>query len=127
MNDETDEVKVPTATKKESESEEGPGRLYDAFAQAELVAERLKLLDYERKFVPLGDSLKPIPRQMPMNECHANELFFDFNCFFNYLMGQTLLRPLHKHWRAVPFVHQPLRVAHQKVGRRSIDGNATRI
>ncbi|KAL3101452.1 hypothetical protein niasHT_020771 [Heterodera trifolii] len=93
MNDETDEAKVPTATKKENESEEGPGRLYEAFAQAELVAERLKLLDYEREFVPLGDSLKPIPRHYFAFSTNIGEQFHLFTSLCAWLIRKSGVDP----------------------------------
>lgn len=40
----------------------GPGRLYEIFNQNEMVIERLKLLNYEKHFVSLDDSLKTVPR-----------------------------------------------------------------
>ena len=46
----------------ENASEEGPGHLYEVYAQNELVAERLKLLNYEAEFLALGNSLRTVPK-----------------------------------------------------------------
>uniref|UniRef100_A0A183C2W7 Intraflagellar transport protein 57 homolog n=1 Tax=Globodera pallida TaxID=36090 RepID=A0A183C2W7_GLOPA len=67
-------------------AEEGPGRLYEAFAQAELVTERLKLLEYERVFVPLGDSLKPVSRHYFVLSTNIGEQFHLFTSLCAWLI-----------------------------------------
>jgi hypothetical protein len=49
--------------------EDNPGRLFAVYSQNELVAERLKLLNYETEFVSLDDSLKAVPRFVESNDC----------------------------------------------------------
>uniref|UniRef100_A0A914HGT5 Non-specific serine/threonine protein kinase n=1 Tax=Globodera rostochiensis TaxID=31243 RepID=A0A914HGT5_GLORO len=67
-------------------AEEGPGRLYETFAQAELVTERLKLLEYERVFVPLGDSLKPVTRHYFVLSTNIGEQFHLFTSLCAWLI-----------------------------------------
>lgn len=42
----------------------GPGYLYEIFSQNELVAERMKLLNYEREFLSIPGSLRALSRYL---------------------------------------------------------------
>lgn len=69
--------------------EDNPGRLFAVYSQNELVAERLKLLNYETEFVSLDDSLKAVPRHYFVKSTNVGEQFHIFSSLCVWLIRKA--------------------------------------
>ncbi|KAF7639827.1 hypothetical protein Mgra_00000747 [Meloidogyne graminicola] len=88
-NSEETTTKTIIKTSNETEDEENPGRQFDVFLQNEVVTERLKLLNYEKEFTELGDSLKIIPRHYFVLSKNVGEQFHLFTSLCTWLIRKS--------------------------------------
>ncbi|KAE9551300.1 hypothetical protein FO519_005480 [Halicephalobus sp. NKZ332] len=68
------------------ELNDSPAREFDSYSTNEAILERLQLLDYEKEFVKLKDSFKPISRHYFVKSTNSGEQFFLFTNLAVWLM-----------------------------------------
>ncbi|KAH7726940.1 huntingtin-interacting protein-1 protein interactor [Aphelenchoides avenae] len=79
---------APNGNSSQSRQEDydvGPGQQYAIYLQNEALVDRLKLLNYEKEFVPLSDSYKCIPRHYFVKQRNPGEQFFLFTTLASWL------------------------------------------